>query len=85
MLDYSRVTTTPKRPIFTEQKTLKTVVYSSSESETVGTLENAQNVIPLIHILQNFYLNQKPTKGSPIATENLTPQGTLILFIKPCK
>ena len=32
-----------------------------------------------------FYLHQQPTKGSPIITDNLTYQGILTHFIKPCK
>ena len=59
------------------------MVSSSTESGTGGTFENAQNVIPLRHILETVYLHQQPTKGSPIITDNLTYQGILTRFIKP--
>ena len=85
MLDYSRVTPTPNVPILTEYRTLKTVVSSSAKSETGGTIENAQNVIPLRYILETFYLHHKPTKVPPTITENLTSQGIITYFIKPCK
>ena len=85
MIDYSKATPTPHGQILTECKTLKTVVFSSAESETGGTSENAQNLIPLQHILETVYLHQQPTKGSPIVTENITPQGILTCFIKPRK
>ena len=85
MIDYYKVTTTPNRTILIEYKTLKTVVSSSYKAETGGTFENTQNVIPLRHILEKVYLHQQPTKGSPIITENLTSQGILTRFIKPCK
>ena len=74
MIDYSKGTPTPNGPILTECKTLKTVVSSSAESETVGTFENAQNLIPLRHILETVYLHQQPTKGSPIITDNIKSQ-----------
>ena len=61
------------------------MVSSSSEAETGDTFENSQNVIPLRHILGTVYLHQKPTKGSPIVTDNLTSQGILTHFIKPCR
>ena len=83
MLDYYKSTPTPNDPIFTEYKTLKAVVSSSDEEETGGTFENAQNVIPLRHILGTVYLHQQPTKGSPIITDNLIYQGILTRFIKP--
>ena len=82
MLDYSKDTPTPNGPILTECKTLKTLVSSSAEVETGGTLENAQNVIPLRHIIKTLYLHQKPTTGSPIITEKLTYQGILTCLIK---
>ena len=59
------------------------MVSSSSEAETGGTFENAQNVLPLINILETVYLHQQPTKGSSIITDNLTYQGVLTHFIKP--
>ena len=59
--------------------------YSSAEAETCGTLENAQNLIPLINILKTVFLHQQPTTGTPIVTDNMTYQGILTSFIKPCK
>ena len=49
ILDYSKGTPTPNGPILTERKTLKTVFssYAEAKTETGGTFENAQNVIPL--------------------------------------
>ena len=61
------------------------MVYSSSEEETGGTFENAQNVITLIHILETVYLHQQPTTDLPIITDSLTSQGILTHFIKTCK
>ena len=57
MLDYSKGTPIPNGPILAECKTLKSVVSSSDESETGGTFKNAQNVIPLRHIIQTVYLH----------------------------
>ena len=85
MIYYSKGTSTPNVPILTEYKNLKTVVSSSAEAETGGTFENAQNIIPLRHILETVYLHQQPTKGSPIITDNITSQGILTNFIKPRK
>ena len=85
MLDCFKGTPTPNGPILTECKTLKTVVSSSAEAETGGTFENAQNVMPLRHILKTVYLHKQPTKGSPIITTNVTSQDILTRFIKPCK
>ena len=81
VLVYSKVTPTTNGPILIECKTLKTVVSFSAKSETGGTFENEQNVIPLRHILETFYLRQQPTKGSPIITGNLTSQGIFTRFI----
>ena len=78
-----RVASTPNIPILTEFNTLKTVVSSLDESETGGTFENKQNVIPLWHILENIYLHQQSTKGYPIITGNITYQRILTHFIKP--
>ena len=47
ILDYSKDTPTPNGPTLTKLKNLKTVASSSAESETGGTFENAQNLIPL--------------------------------------
>ena len=80
-----RVASTPNIPILTEFNTLKTVVSASSEAETGGTFEKAQNVIPLKYITKKVYLYQQPTKGSPIITKNITSQGILTRFIKPRK
>ena len=82
MFDYSKGTPTPNGPILIEWKTLKTVVSSSDESETCGTFENAQNLIPLRHIIETVYLHHQHTKGSPIITNNLTSQVILTCFIK---
>ena len=41
MSDYSKVTPTTNGPILTEFNTLKTVISSSAEAETVGTFKNA--------------------------------------------
>ena len=61
MLDYSKGTPTPNFPILSEFNTLKTAVLSSAESETGGTFEVAQNLIPLRHILENFtYISNSP-------------------------
>ena len=60
-------------------------VSSSAESEIGGTFDNAQNLIPLRHILKTVYLYQQPTKGSPIITDNLRYKGVLTRFIKPHK
>ena len=62
MLDYYKGNLTPNGPILTECKALKTVVSSSAESETGGNFKNAQNVIPLRHILETVCLHQQPTK-----------------------
>ena len=85
MLDYSKGNPTTNFPILTEFNTLKTVVSASSEAETGGTFEKAQNVIPLKYIIKKVYLYQQPTKGSPIITKNITSQGILTRFIKPRK
>ena len=61
------------------------MVSSSAEVETGGNIKNAQNFIPLVHILKTFFLHQKPIKGSPIITYNITSQGILTCFIKTCK
>ena len=58
---------------------------SSAESETGVTFENAQNVIPIILILESVYLHQQPTKVPPIFIDNLTYQGILTRFLKPQK
>ena len=84
MLDYSKGTPTSNVPILTECTTLKTVLSSSSEAETGGTFENAQNVIPLRHILETLYLHHKPTKIPPIIAYNLIYKGILTFLIKPC-
>ena len=68
MIDYSKGNPTPNSPISIEWKTLKTVVSSSSEAEIGGNFEDAQNVIPLRHILETIYLHQQPTKFPPITT-----------------
>ena len=60
------------------------MVSSSAEVETGGNIKNAQNFIPLVHILKTFFLHQKPIKGSPIITYNITSQGILTCFIKSC-
>ena len=60
MLDYYKVTSTQNCPILTEFNTLKTVGSSSAEAETSGTFENAQNVIPLRHILKTVFLHHQP-------------------------
>ena len=83
MIDYSKGTPNPNGPILTECNTLKTVVSSSDEAEIGSTFENAQNLIPLRHILETVCLHQQPTKGSPIITYNLKYQGVLKCFIKP--
>ena len=62
MLDYYKGTPTPNGPILSEYNALKSVVSSSAEAETGGNFENAQNVIPLRHILETVYLHQQPTK-----------------------
>ena len=80
MLDYSKGNPTP-----TEWRNLKTVVSSLSESGTGGTIKNAQNAIPLRYIIETVYLYHQPTKGTPIATNNFTPQGILTSFVKPRK
>ena len=85
MLNYSKDTPTTNVPFLTYYKTLKTVVSSSAESEIGGTFENAQNVIPLRHILKTIYLQHQPTTGSPTITYNLTSQGILTRFIKTLK
>ena len=85
MLNYSKGTPNPNGPILTECNTLKTVVSSSDEAEIGSTFENAQNLIPLRHILETVCLHQQPTKGSPIITYNLKYQGVLKCFIKPRK
>ena len=85
MLNYYKGNPTPNKTILTECKTLKTVVSSSAKIKTDGTFENAQNVIPLRHILKTLYLHQQFTKGSPIITYNITSQGILTSFIKPLK
>ena len=64
MLNSYKGTHTPNCPILTEWKTLKTVVTSSYEAETGGTFENAQNVIPLWHIIETIDLNRNPPKDS---------------------
>ena len=61
------------------------MVSSSAEAETGGTFENEENLIHLQHILETLYLHQKPTKGPPINTDNLTSQGIHNHFIKSCK
>ena len=61
------------------------MVSSSSEAETGGTFENAQNVIPLRYMIKMVYLHQQPTKGLTIITDNITSQGILTCFMKPCK
>ena len=68
MIDYSKGNPAPNSPISIEWKTLKTVVSSSSEAEIGGNFEDAQNVIPLRHILETIYLHQQPTKFPPITT-----------------
>ena len=80
MLKYSKGNPTPNDP-----KTIKTPVFSSAESETGGTIKNAQIVIPLRRILKNVHLHWQPNKGSTIITDNLTSQGILTCFIKTCK
>ena len=85
MLDYYKCTPTPNGPILTESKTLKTMVSSSAEAETGGTFENAQNIIPLRHILDTVYLHHQPNKSSPIIIDNLISQGILASLIKPRK
>ena len=65
LLDYYKGTPTTNGPISIECKTLKTVVSFSDEAETGGTFENAQNVIPLRHILENIYLHQKKHQMLP--------------------
>ena len=82
MIDSSKGTPTPNVPILIECNTLKTVVSSSAEAETGGTFEDAENVIPLRHMIKTVYLHQQPTTGSPIITENLTSQVILACFIK---
>ena len=85
MPDYSKGTPTTNLTILTERKTLKNVVSSSAEAETGGTFENAQNIIPLRHIIENMLLHRQPTKVSPIVADNLTSQGTLTFFIRHSK
>ena len=85
MLNYSKGNPTPNGPISKECKIFKTKVSSSAESETGDTFKNAQNIIPLRHILETVYLHQQPTEGSPIVTDNLKYQGILTCFIKPRK
>ena len=80
MLKYSKGNPTPNDP-----KTIKTPVFSSAESETGGTIKNAQIVIPLRRILKNVHLHWQPNKGSTIITDNLTSQGILTCFIKTRK
>ena len=83
--DYSRVNLNPNEPILTELKTLKPMVSSSTEAETVGTFKIAQNVIPLSHILETVFLYQQPTKASPITIARVTSQNILTCFIKTRK
>ena len=63
MTDYSRGIPNPNGTILTECKTLKTVVSFSAEAETCGAFDNAQNVIPLQHIIKTFFLHRQPIKG----------------------
>ena len=58
---------------------------SSAEEETGGNFKNAQDVIPLRHILETVYLHHQPTKGSPTTTGNITYRCILTSFIKPRK
>ena len=85
MSDYSKGTPTSNGPILTECKTLKSVVSSAAEAETGGTYINAQNVIPLRHILETVFQHPRPVLGSPIITDNLTSKGILTHLIKPHK
>jgi hypothetical protein len=85
MNDYSTGTPTPNGPILTECKTLRSVVSSSAEAETGGAYLNAQNVIPLRHILETVFHHPQPKLGSPIITNNITSQGILTHFIKSRK
>ena len=71
MIDYSKGNPHPNGPILTECRTLKTAVSSSAKSEKGGTFENAQNVITLRNIIETLYLHHKPTKISPIVTDNI--------------
>ena len=62
MPNYSKGCPTPNRPTLTECKTLKNSFSSSAEVEIGGTFKNAQNLIPLRHILETVSLDQKPIK-----------------------
>ena len=83
MLDYSKVTPTPNVTILTEFKTLNTAVSSSYEAKSGGIFDNAQNIIPLRHLLQNIFCNPQPKEVSPIITNNLTSFGIFTHFTKP--
>ena len=85
MLDYYKGTPTTNGIILIESKNPKTVIYSSTESETGGTFKNAKNAIILRHILETVFLHQQHTKGYSIVLGNITPQGILNRFIKPFK
>ena len=80
MLNYYKGNPTPNKTILTECKTLKTMVSSSTETETAGTFLNAQNVIPLRHIIETVFLHQQPTKGSPVIKYNFRSQGILTIL-----
>jgi hypothetical protein len=85
MDDYTQGIPMANGPVLIECKTLRSVVSSSAEAETGGTFANAQNVIPMKHILETVFRHPQPEKGSPIVTDNLTSQGILIKLIKPRK
>ena len=60
-------TITPNGPILTECCSLKHVVASAAEAETSALFHNAQNAIPLQHLLTAMGHPQPPT---PIKTDN---------------
>ena len=60
------------RAILVECKTIRYVVSSAAEAETVGIFHNAQVVIPIRYILQQLGHPQPPT---PIKTDNSIATG----------
>ena len=59
MINYYKGTPTPNGPILEECKTQKTVVSSSAEAETGGT------VIPLRHIIETVYFTSETRQRLP--------------------
>ena len=59
----------PALPLRTECRTLKHVVASATEAETVGLFHNGQTIIPIRQALQALGHVQSPT---PLKTDNST-------------